>query len=89
MKPISYSQLPIINCPICNCGQFSIVSIRCDSGRVVRCLNCRHIYLNPTLDKVILDEICYNCFISNAQVEEWFLDPGGPYQVAFNCLYST
>jgi 2-polyprenyl-3-methyl-5-hydroxy-6-metoxy-1,4-benzoquinol methylase len=89
---INYAELPIGSCPICSSDLFTPVTIRFDSGRIVRCSDCQHIYLNPTLSDRIIDSIYqeYHIVASDAalmnRIEGWFVDPLGPYQYMLNLI---
>lgn len=97
MKPIDFSRLPIINCPLCGSKEFEMVAKRKDGGKIVRCLNCQHNYLNPTLPKSILDEFYHDAYFGEVPLDErdsayvltmdsYFYNPNGPYLVAFNWI---
>lgn len=78
-------------CPVCDSAVFSVVTHRFDSGRIVRCQDCGHVYLNPALTDIQLDAIYENYHRSENDesyikvVDGWFSDPFGPYQ---HCLLS-
>jgi len=75
-----------VSCPICGSPSFSIMTFRFDSGRIVRCQDCGHIYLNPTLTDSQLAIIYENYHLSEDEgsyikmIDGWFDDPNGPYQ---------
>lgn len=75
-----------IDCPVCGSVGFSVVAFRFDSGRIVRCSNCAHMYLNPTVTDEYLNAIYGGYHTSHdedaymARANKWFLDPAGPYQ---------
>ena len=87
---IDYKTLPIIACPVCSCDHFKIITHRFDSGQIVKCSNCRHIYLNPMLTNTILGEIYEGYHLTDnqdkliKQIEEWFNDPKGQYKYSLN-----
>jgi len=84
--------MPEINCPMCSAASFEIVTYRFDSGRIVRCAECGHIYLNPTLSDAVLRSIYENYHGRNndralmSMIEGWFIDPAGPYQFALKLI---
>jgi 2-polyprenyl-3-methyl-5-hydroxy-6-metoxy-1,4-benzoquinol methylase len=92
MIPIRYDALDLIACPICQCNQFNPVTVRFDSGPIVKCVACKHIYLNPTLPSEVLDKIYSEEYFSEDEtevmdrVEYWFNDPLGPYSYALDLL---
>lgn len=81
-----------INCPICDSLSSKRVTFRFDFGRIVQCGICGHIYLNPTLTDKYLNTIYEGYHASQdeevymVRVNEWFLDPSGPYQHILNII---
>lgn len=79
----------IIPCPICSENSFRVVAYRSDRGRIVRCLNCSHAYLNPLLSDETLNDI-YKKYYDVPEdafmqaVNSWFRGPLGPYQYSLN-----
>jgi len=77
-----------IACPICDEKAFSGVTIRPDSGSIVRCLSCGHIYLNPPIEDKVLAGIFEQYYVYRSDeafmeiIGGWFSDPKGPYQYA-------
>src|SRR5438105_15833021 len=92
MRPIDYNDLPTISCPGCNSTQFDIVTTRFDSGRIVACKTCGHIYLNPTLTDDMLAAIYDSYHIAENEqammemITGWFSDPQGQYQYSLNLI---
>lgn len=93
MIQIDYAQMPEINCPMCSDESFEIVTHRFDSGRIVRCSACGHIYLNPTLSDEMLTRI-YKSYHGHGEDDQalmgmlkgWFSDAAGPYQLALKLI---
>lgn len=93
MIQIDYAQMPEITCPMCSNESFKIVTHRFDSGRIVRCPACGHVYLNPTLSDEMLGRI-YESYHGHGEddqalmqmLEGWFSDPTGPYQFALKLI---
>ena len=56
---INYSLFPEIMCPSCGLKDFNFVTTRFDGGRLVQCVGCGHVYLNPPPDEEVLQTI-YN-----------------------------
>lgn len=94
---LNYKKFPLINCPICNSRDFKFVTSRFDSGQIVECVCCKHIYLNPTIPSEELNKIYENyCLPYNSneadlevirnRVEGWFKDINGPYQHSLKYL---
>ncbi len=87
---IDYRDLLEGPCPLCDSKSFSLVTIRFDSGRIVRCAECGHTYLNPTLTDEMLSAIYQSYHASEDDsllmetVEAWFRDAKGPYQYALD-----
>ena len=83
---IDYGSLPLILCPICEAEEFTAITWRFDTGRIVRCSACGHYYLNPPLSDEQLNAIYAAYFTDESDeallqtAENWFLDPQGPYQ---------
>lgn len=92
MIQIDYAQMPEINCPMCSAASFEIVTYRFDSGRIVRCAQCGHVYLNPTLSDAMLESIYESYHGRNndkalmSMIEGWFIDPASPYQFALKLI---
>jgi 2-polyprenyl-3-methyl-5-hydroxy-6-metoxy-1,4-benzoquinol methylase len=90
MLKIDYSNLSEISCPICSQQKYTIVTTRFDSGRLVQCSECNHVYLNPTLPDHILTQIYQEYHATDDDqylleiIDAWFKDVNGPYQHAFN-----
>lgn len=89
---VDYSKCPVIDCPICGSKKFSIVTTRFDSGRLVRCSDCSHTYLNPTLPNELLEAIYEKYYKDGDEtqwmqtIEAWFQAPSGAYQKALELL---
>src|SRR5436309_16139380 len=80
------TNLPEVPCPICQSRSFATVAFRFDSGRLVACNDCGHIFLNPTFTDEMLVEI-YRTYHDSGEersemeiIEAWFNTPGGQYQ---------
>lgn len=85
MIKIDFNSLNTIACPVCEEKGFKLEAVRFDSGRIVKCSRCGHLYLNPPLPQEALDTIYaapphYKDAAFRDNVEAWFLDPQGPSQ---------
>ncbi|MFH1868854.1 MAG: methyltransferase domain-containing protein [Candidatus Omnitrophota bacterium] len=82
----------IINCPVCFCESSVLVVVRFDTGHIVRCLECGHIYLNPTLSDKALK--CYydqyyqigDVGSLMERVDRWVMDQDGIYQYVISMI---
>lgn len=89
---IRYDELREITCPICDSASYEAVTLRFDKGRIVKCTQCDHKYLNPTLTEDILATIYAGYHESEDDeaviklVSAWFAEPEGPYQYVLNQL---
>jgi 2-polyprenyl-3-methyl-5-hydroxy-6-metoxy-1,4-benzoquinol methylase len=92
MHLINYDDLPNISCPICASTSFTQVTVRFDTGRLVKCKECEHIYLNPTLTDDMLAAIYRDYHASDNEtalmeiVDSWFNDPHGQYQYSLDLI---
>lgn len=90
MLKIDYSSLAEIQCPVCSQQKYTLVTTRFDSGRLVQCSECQHVYLNPDLPDEILAQIYEEYHATDSDeyllnmIDSWFQDVNGPYQQAFN-----
>jgi 2-polyprenyl-3-methyl-5-hydroxy-6-metoxy-1,4-benzoquinol methylase len=95
MKSEMIFSLLKIACPICEEKAFSHVTIRPDSGNIVCCLNCGHIYLNPPIKDNLLSEVFEKYYIYHNDeafmeiIERWFADPAGPYQYVLKFILTN
>jgi len=96
MRHIDYDILASHPCPICGGRRQEEVTRRKDGGRIVRCDDCAHCHLNPTIPPGVLKEIYEDEYFVTGDddawlrlVEEWFSDPRGPYQRALAIIDSA
>lgn len=79
-----------ITCPICNSGPFKKIAHRFDSGQIVQCYSCNHIYLNPTLTDDSLHTLYHDYHFSCEAdayirgVKANYAARNGPYQHVLN-----
>jgi len=75
-----------IPCPLCGCPLYKKVARRFDGGRLVRCKQCGHVYLNPIPNETILG--CYRDSSRDtpSKVDSWCRDPSGPYYYCLDFL---
>ena len=93
MQPINYGTLRTQPCPVCGCGSWATVTPRGDGGSIVRCADCAHLYLNPTIPPALLNELYEHEYFEMPdddawlrQLDGWVRDPGGPHQKAIEFL---
>lgn len=85
---VNYEALKPSNCPVCSGNRYQTVTRRFDSGRLVECLHCGHIFLNPTLPADALQAIYHGYHASAADedmlemIRGWVADGSGAYQWA-------
>jgi len=86
---IDYKDYPVIPCPLCISKEFRTICFRFDSGRIVKCSGCGHIYLNPALpDRILVDiyEQYYSDDSYMETLEQWFTGPQSNYQYALHFI---
>lgn len=95
MSSVDYASLPAIDCPACGSARHRFLIRRFDGGPLVRCEECRHVFLNPPLPADLLARVYADYHATDddaAQMELtrfWFADPRGPYQAAIAALPAT
>lgn len=85
---VNYDLEPKIHCPVCDEAEYQVLAKRFDSGPVVRCIKCQHIYLNPVPPAEYLRNINETAhgFGEDKELLDWlrhaYVDPKGGYQRA-------
>jgi SAM-dependent methyltransferase len=83
---VDYKDLALIACPVCGSEESDPVTVRFDGGPIVRCKDCSHVFLNPSLTPEMLDDIYGRYFATLDEsfmlglIETWWQDAKGPYQ---------